>query len=158
MRNRSGLGEQDLRRRPGANNLPGALARKPGWRHPVMAMAKVIVWQFAVEQAGSEDVLVMRTDWGTYHVTGASLLRCVRRLVPQFDEVWDRERPASVDDRLKGEALFNRLWYMYRERDKGVARKRITTEHPQRSKRLRPYVERGIRVFHSGEPYVSEEV
>lgn len=151
MRNRMDLIETPVRRWRGANNLPGALSIKPGWKHPVMAFAKVLIWQFAVEQAGSEDVLVARTDWAAFGVTTTLLLATIRRFLPDFDSIC-AEQDRDWNDSAKGRQLYNRLWYMYRERKGKRVLKRITAEHPQRSERLRPLVERGIKVYHNGKP------
>jgi hypothetical protein len=127
-----------------------------------MAMAKLMCWQFAVEHAGSEDVMVMRTDWARFGITGPALLRCVRKHVPQFDAKWAKDRDPKVNnDAEKSRALWGRLWHMYRKRKRGTGSRPaiqcITVEHPQRSARLRPYVESAIRIYQFETQFVVPE-
>lgn len=156
MRNRLDIPVTKVKRRCGtANNLPGARAAKPGWKHPVMALAKVVAWQVAVEKAGSEDFLVDTTDWRSSGITGKLLFDYVVRLVPDFLEVCRRQYP-QWDNSEIGRQLSNRLWYMYRRRKNGKVLQCITREHPQSSERLRPYVSQAIRIVHQDKPFKFE--
>lgn len=153
------LETQHVQQRPGcANNLPGALANKPGWRHPVMAAAKLICWRFALLRAGSEDRLVDRTDWRKVGLTRRALLEEVRKILPCFDEAW-AEQGRVDSEKAKMNALYGRLWHMYRERDaKGKVTQTITVEHPTRSERLKPYREAARKVFAEGKPLTHTQI
>lgn len=151
---RQDIEPQVVKQWKGANNLPGATSRKPGWKHPVMAHAKMIIWQAGLEQCGNnESALINTTDWSDrFGITGKFLLTEVRRHVPQFDEIYERQRGKRTDGE-KASDLQNRHYYMYRQRPKKGAKKkevfqRISSEHPMRSKRLGPLIPWAERVYH----------
>lgn len=152
MRNRQEIPSETVKRWSGANNLPGAKTKKPGWKGP-LALVKVIIWQYAVEQAGSDEVLRATTRWSNLGITKWGMLNAVRICLPDFDAWYNASAPkrAGYDDAKRAHDLYNRLWYMFRERKKvGKETKvlqRITTEHPQRSQLLLPLVPEGIRLY-----------
>jgi hypothetical protein len=136
------------------NNLPGSLARKPTWNHPVMRWAKLICWLFAQQRAGGEGRLTLNRKWSSLGINGSTLLQAVRRLNPSFDEQWVTEGRSSDP----ADALMNRLWYMYRHRVKGTPHAVISAEHPLRSRRLAPFVEAAVAAYTRNRPLTRREV
>lgn len=144
------------RPRPGkANNLPGSRAPKPGWNTPTMKAAKLIACAAAVHRAGNPDRLATNREWAKLGITAKALHATVCRLVPGFEA----EFKASGRKSDPAQALFNRVFYMFRERNaQGVIQAKISFEYPTNSDRLRPYYERARQVYHSNRPMTLGQV
>lgn len=156
MRNRLDIPATKVKQRRGtANNLPGARAPKPGWKEPIMALAKVVAWKIATETAGGDTVLIHTTDWKALGVTSSLLFEGVTRLLPEFLPICRSLHPQWKNSEV-AEQLMNRLWYMFRHREDETVVQRITREHPECSKRLLPYVVLADCIVHQNKPYKFE--
>lgn len=149
------LAESPSQPRPGmANNLPGAMATKPGWNDPTMKAAKLFGWLYAIEKAGSEDRLENHREWADVGVRAKPMLLHIRHLLPMFDKVWaDQGRKSEP-----GKALHNRVWYMYHWRSNGELHHGRSVEHPQNSKNLQPYRDVAKRLYRANRPLAMAQV
>lgn len=150
--------ESQLPKRTGKGGGGKKAERRPGWNHPVMLAAKLLLWRMAVHKAGSEERLLDRTDWRKAGIKADWLLSEVRRFIPSFDEVWGEQLRTDSKDHSKREALRNRLYYMYRRHTTQGYVPEITVEHPTRSKKLAPFREVSRLMFNSNRPWTRAEI
>ena len=137
------------------NNIPGSVSKKPSWKNASMMLAKLFAWQYALDRAGSEMALVVSVDWNKdFGINSKDLHQANSKMILSFDEMYEnqaRKTPA-------GEALLNRLYYMYRERVDGELIKRISKEHPLRSSRLLPHAVTASNCWRAAKPMSKEHI
>lgn len=156
MLSKTHLPDQKIRPFNGvANNLPGSLSKKPGWGHPILKAAKMFGRCYALDRAGDDETLASQTEWKEFGIQEKEMLKAVKKLLPEFDEVWRRYDRKTAPQKL----LHNRVWYMFCERNEhGEPIKMISKEHPLRSKKLRPLREPIDRLWRRGKPVYYKEL
>jgi len=150
------MGDRPIRRRPGANNLPGSTTlRDDKWKTPLGLMAILLGCEYDIEKAGSAERLAASADRASLGIRAHERYEQVCRLLPDLDA-----HVRSYGNKTEPWWLFdNRMRYLYYEHweQSGTGmRLVISNEHPMRSKRRRPFWELGRKVFLEGRPLTRE--
>lgn len=148
--------DKPVGRRPGANNLPGSLAKKDDcWKAPLGLVAVILGNEYDTERAGGTERLVSDPAKAQLGCRSRERWQHVCRLLPDLEA-----HVRSYGKETEPHELFaNRVYYCYRKHKKGGGMDAVvSSEHPMNSKRRRPYWSLARRIYRENVPWTKAQI